>query len=67
MTVSHPADTLSPTDRRLVEEAIRRLRAARPDCAGPQDLYATLADQIRRGRRDLFTLMRAGRRWLDGI
>ena len=60
-------DTLSPNDQRLIEEAIRRLHAARPDDAGSHDLYRTLADQVRRGRRDLFTLVRGGRRLMDGM
>lgn len=61
------AATLSPNDQRLIAEAIRRLNAARPEGAGTPDLYGALADQIRRGRRDLFTLVRAGRRLLDGM
>lgn len=62
-----PADTLSPNDHRLIAEAIRRVNAARPEQPGRHDLHATLANQVRRGRRDLFTLVRAGRRLLDGI
>lgn len=67
MIALNHADTLSPNDQRLIEEAIRRLDAARPEGTGTHDLYGALADQIRRGRRDLFTLVRAGRRVLDGI
>lgn len=61
------AATLSPNDQRLIEEAIRRLNATRPEGMGTHDLYGALADQVRRGRRDLFTLVRAGRRLLDGM
>lgn len=67
MIASQTADTLSANDQRLIEEAIRRLHASRPDEAGTHDLYGTLADQVRRGRRDLFTLVRAGRRLMDGM
>ena len=67
MITLQTAETLSPNDQRLIEEAIRRLDAARPQAKGSQDLYGALADQVRRGRRDLFTLVRADRRLLDGL
>lgn len=61
------SDDLSINDSRLVEEALRRLDArAAPGAPGRDALRGVLIDQVRRGRRDMFGLVRAGRRAMDG-
>ena len=60
------AADLSANDARLVEEALRRLQARAPRAIPSHEaLVGVLVDQDRRGRRDMFSLVRAGRRALD--
>ena len=59
-------DILSSNDFRLVEEAVRRLEVhTTAETIGKDALFGILTDQLRRGRRDMFTLVRVGRRAID--
>ena len=63
-----PTSAFEPTsnDFRLIEEAVRRVRRASP-IPGHHDgkLQAALVGELGRGRRDLFSLVRAGRRLIE--
>ena len=67
MTQPVSSKLISQSDMRLIEEAVRRLDRSR--AAGRFDheaMVATLAVEVARGRRDLFSLVRAGQQCLDG-
>ena len=59
------AAQLSSNDGRLIEEAIRRLASRTARQIDHDLMKATLTKEIARGRRDLFSLTRAGQRALD--
>ena len=59
---------ISANDRRLIAEAISRLRSAPGGQHVNVDTVASvLHAEMRRGRRDLFSLVRAGQRALDQL
>lgn len=61
-----PDPALNDNDRRLLEEALRRAQALRPLHHGEREaVQAALLGALDRGRRDLFSLVRAARLALD--
>ena len=62
------ASTLSTNDERLIEEALQRLERNPANLIHDRDaLFGILAEQVRRGRRSMFSLVRAGQRTIDGL
>lgn len=60
-----PSDAaLTPNDRRLLEEALRRAQALRPlHGAEREAVHSALVGALDRGRRDLFSLVRGAARF----
>lgn len=57
---------LTDNDRRLLEEALRRAQALRPMHGAEREaVQSALLGALDRGRRDLFSLVRAARTALD--
>ncbi len=60
-------NAISANDERLIEEALRRLEAHPAGTAFNRDaVFAVLVEQVRRGRRSVFSLVRAGQEAIDG-